>query len=328
MIKRAFSGVQPTGNIHLGNYLGAMKRFVDLQEEYESIFCIVDLHALTVPRDPEDLRKRSRELATAYLAIGLDPAKTKIYLQSSVTAHSELGWLLQCVAYIGELNRMTQFKEKSKGKDTVTAGLYTYPVLQAADILLYQTQVVPVGDDQKQHIELTRDIAQRFNSRYGEAFQIPEPLISKFGARIMGLDDPTKKMSKSAESPANYIGLFEEPDVIVKKIKRAVTDSENEVRYDEENKQGVSNLLTIYSLLTEQTIQELEQKYQGMGYGALKGDLAEVVVEKLSAIQARYKEWEQSGEVDNVLRKGADQVRPIAEETLQKVKDLMGIVTL
>ncbi len=327
-MKRAFSGVQPTGNIHLGNYLGAMKRFVELQEEYESIFCIVDLHALTVPRDPEDLRKRSRELATAYLAIGLDPDKTKIYLQSSVTAHSELAWLLQCVAYIGELNRMTQFKDKSKGKDTVTAGLYTYPVLQAADILLYQTHVVPIGDDQKQHVELTRDIAQRFNSRYGEAFQIPEPLISKVGARIMGLDDPTKKMSKSAESPANYIGLFEEPDVIVKKIKRAVTDSENEVRYDEEKKPGVSNLLTIYSLLTNQSIQELEQKYQGMGYGAFKGDLAEVVVEKLSSIQAKYKEYEQSGEVDNVLRKGADQVRPIADETLQKVKDLMGIVTL
>ncbi|MBO8170848.1 MAG: tryptophan--tRNA ligase [Bacillaceae bacterium] len=324
-MKRVFSGVQPTGTIHLGNYLGAMKRFVDLQDDYESIFCIVDLHALTVPRDPEELRNKTRELALFYLAIGLDPEKTTIFTQSSVSAHSELAWLLQCVAHVGELNRMTQYKEKGQGKDTVTAGLYTYPVLMAADILLYQTEVVPVGEDQKQHLELTRDIAQRFNNRYGEAFTIPEPLINEIGARIMALDEPTKKMSKSAESPNNYIGLLEEPKIINKKIMRAVTDSENEVRFDPENKPGISNLLTIYSLMSETPVSELEQKYQGLGYGAFKKDLAEVVVDRISEIQDRYRRWEKDGGVEDVLRQGAEKVSVIAEETMERVKDLMGL---
>lgn len=324
-MQRVFSGVQPTGNIHLGNYLGAMKRFVDLQHDYESFYCIVNLHALTIPRDPEELRKRTRELACFYLAIGLDPTKSTIFVQSHVGAHSQLSWLLECSSYIGELNRMTQYKEKGEGKETVTVGLYTYPVLMAADILLYQTDTVPVGEDQKQHLELARDIAQRFNQKYGETFRVPEPLIGEVGARIMGLDNPEKKMSKSADSPANYIGLLEDSKVISKKIMRAVTDSENEVRFDMQHKPGVSNLLTIYSLMTGETIPDLEKKYQGSGYGTFKKELAEIVVDKLAVIQDNYQRFDKSGEVENVLKQGAEKANAIAEQTLAKAKEFMGV---
>lgn len=325
-MKRILSGIQPTGNLHLGNYLGALKRFVQLQNEADCYFCVVDLHALTVPRDPADLREKTMEVATLYLAAGLDPGKMTMFIQSHVRAHTEASWLLECVARIGELNRMVQFKEKSKGSDSVSVGLYTYPVLMAADILLYQADAVPVGEDQKQHLELSRDLAERFNRQYGEVLTVPQPLIGEVGARIMGLDNPRKKMSKSAGSPANFIALLDDPDTIVKKIKRAVTDSENVIRYDPEEKPGISNLLVIYSLLSGESIPSLEQKYQGVGYGQFKRDLAEVVVDHLVPIQERYRELRQSGDVERVLAAGAEQASRVAEETLAKMREAMGLV--
>ncbi|BCU82446.1 tryptophan--tRNA ligase [Polycladomyces abyssicola] len=325
-MKRMLSGIQPTGNLHLGNYLGALKRFVELQDEAECFYCVVDLHALTVPRDPDELREKTLEVATLYLAAGLDPKKATLFVQSHVRAHTEAGWLLQCVARMGELNRMTQFKEKSQGSDGVVVGLYTYPVLQAADIVLYQADAVPVGEDQKQHLELARDLAERFNNRYGKVLTLPEPLIGKIGARIMGLDNPVKKMSKSAGSEANYIALLDEPDVIVKKIKRAVTDSENCIAYDPESKPGISNLLVIYSLITGQTIEETVQHFEGKGYGQLKKEVAEAVVEHLTPIRERYHELRQSGEVERVLAEGAEKASAIADETLARMKEAMGLV--
>jgi tryptophanyl-tRNA synthetase len=325
-MKRMLSGIQPTGNLHLGNYLGALKRFVELQDEAECFYCVVDLHALTVPRDPDELREKTLEVATLYLAAGLDPKKATLFVQSHVRAHTEAGWLLQCVARMGELNRMTQFKEKSQGSDGVVVGLYTYPVLQAADIVLYQADAVPVGEDQKQHLELARDLAERFNNRYGKVLTLPEPLIGKIGARIMGLDNPVKKMSKSAGSEANYIALLDEPDVIVKKIKRAVTDSENRIAYDPESKPGISNLLVIYSLITGQTIEETVQHFEGKGYGQLKKEVAETVVEHLTPIRERYHELRQSGEVERVLAEGAEKASAIADETLARMKEAMGLV--
>jgi tryptophanyl-tRNA synthetase len=328
-MKRIFSGVQPSGNPTIGNYLGAFKQFVELQHEADSAFyCVVDLHALTVPQNPDELRRRSREIAQIYLACGVDPNKATIYIQSHVKEHAELGWLLQCMTYMGEASRMTQFKDKSEGKANVSVGLFTYPILQAADILLYDTTHVPVGEDQKQHIELTRDIAERFNKRFGETFVIPEPLIQKFGARIMALDDPTKKMSKSAENEASRIALLEDPAVFKKKIMRAVTDTENEIRYDEEKKPGISNLLTIYSLFAGESIESLERRYQGQGYGTLKKDLVEVMTEKLSEIQRRFRELDDQAELDRILKEGAERAREIAEKTLNRVKDAMGIVRL
>jgi tryptophanyl-tRNA synthetase len=326
MMKRILSGIQPTGNLHLGNYLGALKRFVQLQDEADCYFCVVDLHALTVPRDPADLRDKTMEVATLYLAAGLDPEKVTMFIQSHVRAHTEASWMLECVARIGELNRMTQFKEKGKGSDSVSVGLYTYPVLMASDILLYQADAVPVGEDQKQHLELSRDLAQRFNREYGEVLTVPQPLIGEVGARIMGLDNPEKKMSKSAGSPANFIALLDDPDTIVKKIKRAVTDSENVIRYAPEEKPGISNLLVIYSLLSGESIPSLEQRYQGTGYGQFKRDLAEVVVDHLVPIQKRYRELRQSGDVERVLKAGAEQASRVAEETLTKMRDAMGLV--
>lgn len=327
-MKRILSGIQPTGNLHLGNYLGALKRFVQLQHEADCYFCVVDLHALTVPRDPKDLREKTMEVATLYLAAGLNPEKMTMFIQSHVRAHPEASWLLECVARVGELDRMIQFKEKSKGKgaDSVSVGLYTYPVLMAADILLYQADAVPVGEDQKQHLELCRDLAERFNRQYGEVLTVPEPLIGELGARIMGLDNPRKKMSKSAGSSANFIALLDDPDTIAKKIKRAVTDSENVIRYDPEEKPGISNLLVIYSLLAGESIPALEQKYQGVGYGQFKRDLIDVVVDHLVPIQERFRELQQSGDVERILAAGAEKASQVADETLSKMKDAMGLL--
>ena len=311
----------------IGNYLGAIKQFVDMQHEADAYYCVVDLHAITVPQEPSELRARSREIAQIYLACGVDPQKATIFIQSHVKEHAELGWLLQCASYMGELNRMTQFKDKSEGKNSVQVGLYTYPILMAADILLYDTTHVPVGDDQKQHIELTRDIAERFNARFGETFVIPEPNIQEFGARIMALDNPTKKMSKSAESEASRIAILEDSAVFKKKIMRAVTDTENEIRYDEENKPGVSNLLSIYSLFTGQKIDEVVSHFQGQGYGTLKKELVEVMTDKLGAIQQRYNELSNDpAELDRILAASAEKARARAEITVNRVKDAMGIV--
>lgn len=324
-MKRVFSGVQPSGRIHLGNYIGALQRFKQFQEENEAFYCVVNLHAMTVPHDPQELREKTLELAALYLAIGLDPKKSVLFVQSDVPAHAELAWMLQCVTYMGEANRMTQFKEKSEGKDSVSVGLFTYPVLMAADILLYQTDYVPVGEDQKQHLELTRDLANRFNQRFGETFKVPEPKIEKVGARIMALDNPTKKMSKSAKTEGNNIAVLDPPSVIKKKLMRAVTDSENEIRYDPERKPGVSNLLTIYSLLAGKPIKELERMYSGEGYGRLKKDLVDVVVGEFEPIQKRYEDIRNSGEVEAILAEGAERAKEIAHQTLQDVKEKMGL---
>ncbi|OYD07643.1 tryptophan--tRNA ligase [Paludifilum halophilum] len=325
-MKRVFSGMQPTGVLHLGNYLGALKHFIPLQEEADCYFCVVNLHALTVPRDPEELQKKTVELAGLYLAAGLDPEKATLFVQSHNPDHAEAAWLLQCVARIGELKRMTQFKDKGKGSDSVSAGLFTYPALMAGDVLLYQTDLVPVGEDQKQHLELTRDLADRFNRTYGETFRIPEPQIGKTGARIMGLDQPERKMSKSAASEANYITVLEHPDSIVKKFKRAVTDSGNEIRFDPDQKPGVSNLLSILSVLTDKPISTLEEEYQGKGYGHLKLDTAEAVIEELKPIQDRYHKLVQSGEVEKVLADGAERARAVTEATLAEMKKAMGLI--
>lgn len=330
-MKRIFSGIQPTGVLHLGNYLGALKRFLDFQEDEntECYFCVVDLHALTVPRDPKELQEKTLDLAALYLAVGLDPEKSTLFVQSHVPAHSEAAWLLTTISRMGELSRMTQFKDKSKGAtDTAGVGIFTYPVLMAADILLYQTNEVPVGEDQKQHLELTRDLAHRFNRDYGEIFTIPEPMIGKVGARIMGLDNPEKKMSKSAGSDMNYITLLDTPKQVEKKIKRAVTDSENEIRFDPERKPGISNLLTIQSVLTGKSVKELEEHYQGMGYGALKKELIEVVNDHLRPIQERFQELRYSEELQHVLRKGAEKANQTANVTLTKMKQAMGLIQL
>jgi len=325
-MKRVFSGVQPTSEIHLGNYIGAIRRFVDLQNDMDCFFCIVDMHSITVPQDPKSLYENSLKLAALYMAVGLDPNKSTIFLQSQVPAHAELAWYLQCNTYTGELNRMTQFKDKSQEKKADTTGLYTYPVLMAADILLYNTHYVPVGEDQKQHLELCRDIAIRFNKKFGETFVIPEPLISNFGARIMSLDDPTKKMSKSNENKHSKINLLDTPSKIKKSIMKAVTDSESEIRYDVENKPGVSNLMTIYSILTNINLEDIEKKYEGHGYGTFKKDLVEIVVSSLEPIQKRYEEIIKSGEVDKVLKEGAERANEISSKVLTDVKKKMGFV--
>lgn len=324
-MKRVFSGVQPSGDIHIGNYLGAMRQFVALQDDYDCFFCVVDLHALTVPQDPVKLKKNTIELAALYMAIGLDPKKVTLFVQSHVSAHAELAWLLQCITYFGELSRMTQFKEKSKGKESVSVGLFTYPDLMAADILLYKTHYVPVGEDQKQHLELTRDVAQRFNNRFGETFVIPEPMILKFGARIMSLTNPTKKMSKSDADPNNRVNLLDDPDTIYRKIMKAVTDSESEIRLDWEKKPGISNLLTIYSLFTGMEVDEVVNKFKGQGYGTLKKELAEVVIDKLSVIQKNYRDISEE-EVLRVLKEGAERAEAVAVETLKEVKEKMGLI--
>ncbi|MED3726581.1 tryptophan--tRNA ligase [Priestia filamentosa] len=320
-----FSGIQPSGSVTLGNYIGAMKHFVDLQEEYNCYFCIVDQHAITVPQDRLALRKNIRSLAALYVSVGIDPTKSTLFIQSEVPAHTEAGWLLQCVAYIGELERMTQFKDKSAGKEAVSAGLLTYPPLMAADILLYGTDVVPVGEDQKQHIELTRDLAERFNRKHNDIFTIPEPRIPKVGARVMSLADPTRKMSKSDPNQKAFITLLDEPKQIEKKIKSAVTDSEGIVKYNREEKPGISNLLGIYSILGNKTIAELEAQYEGKNYGEFKSDLAQVVIDALAPIQKRYYELIDSKELDDILDQGAEKANKTANKTLRKMRNAMGI---
>ena len=324
-MKRVFSGVQPTGNIHLGNYLGALKQFVELQEDNECIYCIVDEHAITVPQDPKELKKHILDVAALYLAVGLDPKKSIIFVQSQVSGHAELGWILTCCANTGELFRMTQFKAKSQGKESVGAGLLTYPTLMAADILLYDTDVVPVGNDQKQHIELTRDLAIRVNHHYGKTFVVPDGRFMKEGARIMALDDPTSKMSKSAENIHSRISLLDEPSKIKKSIMKATTDSDGIVKFDAENKPGISNLLNIYSALSEKTVAELETMYEGKGYGDFKKDLVEVTIDALAPIKQRYKEIRESKELIEILNDGAQKADAIAQETMKRVRKNFGL---
>ncbi len=324
--KRIFSGVQPSGNLTIGNYIGAIRRFAELSQAGEDcLYCIVDLHAITIPQDPKKLREKSLEIAGLYVAGGIDPARSTIFLQSHVRQHSELAWFLTCISRMGELSRMTQFKDKGKGQDSAWAGLFTYPVLMAADILLYGTTHVPVGEDQKQHLELTRDLAERFNNQYGEAFVIPEPMIGEVGARIMALDDPTSKMSKSAPNEGSRIALLDPPETIKKKIMRAVTDTDNEIRFDVENKPGISNLLSIYASFSSKSIPELEREYQGLQYGTFKKDLVEVVTDGIRHIQDRYNNLSQE-ELLRYLRQGAEKATEIAEKTVNKVKDKMGYV--
>ena len=324
-MKRVFSGVQPTGNIHLGNYLGALKQFVELQDDHECLYCIVDEHAITVPQDPKQLREHILDVAALYLAVGVDPKKSIVFVQSDVSGHAELGWVLCCNSSTGELSRMTQFKDKSKNKESAPTGLFTYPVLMAADILLYDTDVVPVGNDQKQHIELCRDIAGRINSKYPKTFVMPDGRFLKAGARIMALDDPTKKMSKSAENIHSRISLLDEPSKIKKSIMKATTDSEGIVKFDIENKPGISNLLSIYSALSGISIEELEAKYEGKGYGDFKKDLVEVTVEALAPIKARYEEIRHSEELIEILKDGAQRADAIAKKTMARVKENFGL---
>lgn len=324
-MKTIFSGIQPSGVITLGNYLGAIKQFIELQHEYDCYFCVVDQHAITVPQDRLELRKNIRSLAALYIAAGLDHQKATLFIQSEVPAHAQASWMLQCIAYIGELERMTQFKDKSAGKEAVSAGLLTYPPLMAADILLYGTHLVPVGEDQKQHLELTRDLAERFNRRYNDIFTIPEVRIPKVGARIMSLQEPTKKMSKSDPNRKAFITLLDEPKQIEKKIKSAVTDSDGIVKFDRETKPGVSNLLSIYSILANRTIEELELQYEGKGYGEFKADLAEVVIQALAPIQERYRNLVDSQELDDILDEGAEKARTKANRMLKKMENAMGL---
>lgn len=324
-MKRVFSGVQPTGNIHLGNYLGALKQFVELQDDHECIYCIVDEHAITVPQDPKALREHILDVAALYLAVGVDPKKSIVFVQSDVPGHAELGWVLTCQSYTGELSRMTQFKDKSKNKESAPTGLFTYPVLMAADILLYDTDIVPVGNDQKQHIELCRDIASRVNNKYKKTFVIPEGRYLKEGARIMALDDPTKKMSKSAENIHSRISLLDDPAKIKKSIMKATTDSDGVVKFDVENKPGISNLLNIYSVLSGISVADLEAKYEGKGYGDFKKDLVEVTVEALAPIRSRYEEIRHSEELIEILKDGAQRADAIAQKTMARVKDHFGL---
>jgi tryptophanyl-tRNA synthetase len=325
--KRIFSGMQPTGVLTLGNYLGAMRNWVALQDEYDCIYSVVDLHSLTVRWEAKELRQRRMSLLAQYIACGIAPDKNILFMQSHVSAHAELSWVLSCYTYMGELGRMTQFKEKSaKHEDNINAGLFTYPVLMAADILLYQTDLVPVGDDQKQHLEIARDIAGRFNGIYGDVFKIPEPYIPKVGARIMSLQEPTSKMSKSDENANAYITLLDPPDVIIRKFKRAVTDSEAVVRYDEKNKPGISNLMSIYSSVTGKSLEEIEREFEGKGYGDFKAAVGEAVAETLQPVQARYSQLMSSKDyLQDVLKKGAEDAGRIAGRTLGKVYRKIGL---
>ncbi len=326
--KIIFSGMQPSGLITLGNYLGALNNWTKLQDDYNCLYCIVDMHAITVRQDPVKLRKQAKELLLQYLAVGLDPEKSILYYQSHVPQHAELGWILNCYTYMGELNRMTQFKEKSLSHaDNINAGLFTYPVLMAADILLYQTDLVPVGEDQRQHLEITRDIAMRFNSIYGDVFKMPEGYIGKVGARIMALQEPIKKMSKSDENKNNTIALLDEPAVIMNKIKRAMTDSDNEVRYSED-KPGIRNLIDIYCAVTSKSIQEAEKEFANTGYGTFKKAVGEAVVANLEPIQQKVKELEKNQDyINDVIKQGAEKASVLAQRTLQKVQKKIGFPT-
>ncbi|AIR70336.1 tryptophan--tRNA ligase [Dickeya fangzhongdai] len=325
-----FSGAQPSGELTIGNYMGALRQWVNMQDDFDCIYCIVDQHAITVRQDPQQLRKATLDTLALYLACGIDPQKSTIFVQSHVPEHAQLGWLLNCYTYFGELSRMTQFKDKSaRYEENINAGLFDYPVLMAADILLYQTNQVPVGEDQKQHLELSRDIAQRFNTIYGETFRIPEPFIPKSGARVMSLLEPTRKMSKSDDNRNNVIGLLEDPKSVVKKIKRAVTDSDEPpvVRYDLQNKAGVSNLLDILAGVTGKSIPELEQEFDGQMYGHLKGAVADAVSGMLIELQERYHRFrDDEAFLQQVMRDGAQKASARAQETLRKVYDVVGFV--
>lgn len=326
---RVLSGVKPTGTPHLGNYLGAIKRWVDMQDQYENFFCVVDLHAITDPQDPESLRRTTREVAALYFACGIDPKKSNVFIQSHIPAHAELGWLLNCVTPMGWLERMTQYKDRSAkvgdNKERISVGLFDYPVLMAADILLYQAQLVPVGEDQKQHVELTRDVAERFNRLYGDTFIVPQPLIGETGARIMGLADPTKKMSKSDDIPHQAIGLLEDLDAVRKSVMRATTDSQREIRFDPE-RPGIYNLLTIYQLLSGEAPEAIEARFEGKGYGDFKKALAELVVESVRPIQERANHLMTSGELEDLLRQGAQRAAEVANETLHHARYAMGFI--
>jgi tryptophanyl-tRNA synthetase len=324
--KRLFSGIQPTGNIHIGNYLGAIRQWVTLQERFESLFCIVDLHAITVYQEPRDLRARTMETAAVLIASGIDPAKALLFVQSRVSAHAELAWILNCVTPYGWMQRMTQFKEKSAAEmGSFTVGLFDYPALMAADILLYETHVVPVGEDQKQHLELTRDVAQRFNGIYGDTFRIPEPLIPEAGARIMGLDDPTRKMSKSETGSGHALCLLDPPDEVRAKIGKATTDSQREVRFDE-NRPGIHNLAMLYHLFTGESKERIESRFAGKGYADFKKALSEVIIEHLKPIQARFSAiMEDRAYLETLLDKGAETAREMAGRVLQVVKRRVGL---
>ena len=325
-MKRIFSGAQPTGNVHLGNHLGALRNWVALQHDYESFFCIVNLHAITAPQDPKVVAAKTRELARIYLAVGIDPNVSTVFVQSDVAAHAELTWLLNCVARVSELERMTQYKDKvRKHEENVSVGVFDYPVLMAADILLYQTDLVPVGEDQKQHLELTRDLAIRFNRDYGQTFVVPDPFIPKVGARIMSLADPAKKMSKSdEESEAGCIMLLDDADAIRRKFKRAVTDSGAELKFDQ-SRPAINNLLTIYHLLTNKTQDEIEVHFKSKGYAALKQELADVCIEFLTPIQERVRSIDDD-KLDQILEQGAERAEAIARITLNKARKSMGLI--
>ena len=323
------SGIKPTGRLTLGNYIGAIRQFVEYQDEYEMYIFIANLHAITVAQDPKELKQNTKDLIALYLACGLDPEKVTLFLQSDVHQHAELGWILTCHSYMGELQRMTQYKDKTaKGETGITAGLFTYPCLMAADILMYDADFVPVGVDQKQHVELTRDIAERFNNRYGETFRIPQPLTPKVGAKIYSLQNPTKKMSKSEDNPTATIDLLDDPAAARKKIMSAVTDSLGTIQYDPENQPGVSNLLMIHSSLSNEPLDALVARFQGKGYGDLKKETGQIVFDFLSDLQSRYREIIASGKIDEILREGNEKASRIAERKLRKVKKKLGFQIL
>ena len=324
-MKRVFSGVQPTGNLHLGNYLGALKQFVELQNEDECVYCIVDMHSITVPQDPKELKAHTLDIAALYLAVGLDPKKSIVFVQSTVPQHAELSWVLTCNSYTGELSRMTQYKQKSHGQESAPTGLFLYPVLMAADILLYDTDIVPVGNDQKQHIELTRDLAIRVNNKYGKTFVVPDGRFLKAGARVMSLDDPTSKMSKSNPNEKSRISLLDPPNKIKKAIMSATTDSDGVIAFDVENKPGVSNLLSIYSALSGKPVEDICAEYEGHGYGDLKKALVEITVDALTPIQQRYNEIRPSQELVDILKDGTERASVIAEATMKRVKENFGL---
>ncbi|MBH0250273.1 tryptophan--tRNA ligase [Helicobacter pylori] len=323
--KRVFSGIQPTGQIHLGNYLGAIKHWVEMQDEYENLFCVVNSHAITLPIEPKFLKSQTYELVKLLLACGISPKQSGLFIQSEVDEHPALAWLLNCQVSMGEMQRMTQFKDKSlKNPKSVNVGLFNYPILMASDILLYQSDLVPVGEDQKQHLELTRNIAEKFNRDFGNCFKVPEPLIAKVGARVMGLDDPKVKMSKSHQGANHAIFLLDEPDIIVRKIKKAATDSTGVIAFDEK-REGIFNLLNIYMLLSDESPEKIEERFKNKGYGDFKKELAEVMIQALKPIQEKYKEISDD-EVKAVLNCGTEKARPLARATYQKAKELMGLV--
>ena len=325
--KIIFSGVQPSGTLTLGNYLGALKNWAELEEDYRCYYCVVDMHAITVRQDPAELRRRTLDVAALYMAAGIDPKRSVIYVQSHVPQHAELGWVLNCFTYLGELSRMTQYKDKAaKHQDNLNSGLFTYPVLMAADILLYQADLVPVGSDQKQHVELTRDLATRFNNLYGDVFTVPEPYIGKAGARIMSLQEPTSKMSKSDPNPNGYISILDDADTIRRKVKRAVTDSDGEIRLSPD-KPGVSNLLAIYAACRGVTPEQAEAEFSGMGYGALKDGVSEAVIAELAPLQEKYRAIRgDKGYLEGILRENAEIASRAATKTLRKVHKKVGFL--